>query len=86
MWFGYSWFWNLSDFIPTVSLGSPDQNQTQTCPDQFFPELKCPLGKPLTPPQKVAEAEWEYIREYEHAKVFVDLSNQSATKVVFSSC
>jgi hypothetical protein len=78
--FGYSWFWNLGDFIPT---GGP----LQTVPDAFFPELECPLGKPLGPPRAVGAAnEWAYAREYEHATVAADLSNHSATRVVWHDC
>ena len=49
-------------------------------------ELACSLGAPLGPPQKVAGSLWIYMREYEHAKIHADLSNHSATRVVFASC
>jgi hypothetical protein len=77
-------FWNLGDFIPTDSLGGAPGSQT--CPSIFFPELKCALGKPLGPPAKVPGSKWAYTRSYEHAAVHADLSNQTATRVAFTSC
>jgi hypothetical protein len=38
VWWGYSWFWGVGDYIPV----GPDHS----CPDAFFPQLACPLGKP----------------------------------------
>ena len=85
-WFGYSWFWNLGDFIPTAALGSGgDSFGKQTVPSQFFPELKCPLGQPLTPPTKVSGTQWRYTRKFEHATVHVDLADQSTTRLEFAS-
>jgi hypothetical protein len=77
--FGYSWFWNLGDFIP-------DGGADQTVPDGFFPELACPLGRPLGPPQPVAGTDWAYVREFENATVAADLSNHTATSVTWHNC
>jgi len=77
--FGYSWFWNLGDFIP-------DGGADQTVPDGFSPELACPLGRPLGPPQPVAGTEWAYVREFENATVAADLSNHTATSVTWHNC
>ena len=83
VWFGYSWFWNLGDFIPTSKLGGPSPTK-QTVPDHLFPELKCQIGKPLSPPQKVNGTSWAYTRAFEHATVHADLSNHTATRVEFA--
>lgn len=86
MWFGYSWFWNLGDFIPTATLGNPDEQVAQqSVPTNFFPELDCPIGKPLTPPTKVPGTSWQFTRLFEHAVVHADLANQSATRVTFTT-
>ena len=58
----------------------------RSVPDGFFPELKCPLGKPLGPPVAVPGSKWEYTRDFEHAAVVADLSRHAATKVVWHSC
>jgi len=78
MWLGYSWFWLLSDYIPF----GPDH----TTPDNFYPELKCPLGPPLGPPERVTPQGWQFVRQYQHATVKADLSNQHATHVVWHKC
>eukprot|EP00729_Bicosta_minor_P030551 gene30551-30234_t len=48
-------------------------------------ELDCPIGKPLTPPTKVPGTLWWFTRQFEHAVVHADLSNQSATRVTFTA-
>ena len=58
----------------------------ETVPDKFFPELKCPLGKPLGPPQLVPGTDWAYSRRFEYASVDADLSNHKATKVTWHNC
>jgi hypothetical protein len=78
-WF-YSWFWGFDDWVP----GLPDS----TFPKEFFPQTKCALGAPAGPPTKSsAPGTWIYTREYEHASVYVDLDNRTASKVIFKgSC
>ena len=78
MWWLYSWFWGFDSFVP----GQPDSD----VPTGFFPEAKCELGPPQGPPTRKAGT-WTYTREYEHASVFVDLTNRSACHVDFKgSC
>jgi hypothetical protein len=71
----YSWFWNWYDFVPG--------NTKSTCPVGFYPEAKCLLGAPLgTFKRGPADT---YTREFEHAAVFVDLANRTASKVSFAT-
>eukprot|EP01062_Namystynia_karyoxenos_P037789 TRINITY_DN27492_c0_g1_i4.p1 TRINITY_DN27492_c0_g1~~TRINITY_DN27492_c0_g1_i4.p1 ORF type:complete len:454 (+),score=138.46 TRINITY_DN27492_c0_g1_i4:95-1363(+) len=73
----YSWFWGWDDYVP----GAPDSS----VPPAFFPEAKCPLGAPAGPATRAAGT-WTYRREFEHASVFVDLGNRSASRVAFRGC
>eukprot|EP00937_MAST-01D_sp_MAST-1D-sp2_P001452 g1452.t1 len=78
MWWLYSWFWGFDSWVP----GQPDSD----VPEGFFPQSKCALGLPKAPPTRKAGA-WTYTREYEHASVFVDLTNRTACRVDFTgSC
>ena len=52
-------------------------------PDDFFPQAKCALGAPKGPPVRKLGS-WTYTREYEHASVFVDLTNRTACHVSFT--
>ena len=62
--------------------GQPDSD----VPAGFFPQAKCALGLPKGPPARKAGT-WTFTREYEHASVFVDLTNRSAGHVHFTgSC
>jgi len=79
-WLSYSWFWHLGDYAPF--------GEDHTCPDEFYPELKCPLGQPLGPPKEVSlnnKGGYRYSREYEHATVFVDLNDKDWTFVSWHS-
>jgi hypothetical protein len=73
----YSWFWDFDDYIPRL----PDS----TVPAVFFPETKCALGAPksdyVRTPGTVV-----YRREFEHASVYVDLANRTASRVDFAGC
>jgi hypothetical protein len=71
----YSWFWGFDDWIP----GQPDSS----IPKGFFPEAKCQLGAPKGKGARVAGT-WTYTREFEHATVFVDLANRTASNVKFT--
>jgi hypothetical protein len=78
MWWLYSWFWSFDSFVP----GQPDSD----VPKDFFPQAKCALGAPKGGPTRKAGT-WTYTREYEHASVFVDLTNRTACRVDFTgSC
>jgi hypothetical protein len=73
----YSWFWGWYDYIP----GKPQS----TVPVDFFPQLQCPLGAPITGPMRV-NGTWTYKREFEHASVLVDLTDRNASHVKFEQC
>lgn len=78
----YSWFWGWNDYVPAdipLAGGGPPS----TVPAGFYTEAKCPLGKPLGP---ATRSGLTYMRKFEHASVFADLSNRTASKVVFTSC
>ena len=75
MWWLYSWFWGFDSFVP----GQPDSD----VPTGFFPQAKCALGAPKGAPERKAGT-WTYAREYEHASVFVDLTNRTACRVDFT--
>lgn len=73
----YSWFWDFDDYIP----GLPDS----TVPDTFFPETKCALGPPKGDYVR-SPGTLVYTREFEHASVYVDLANRTASRVDFVGC
>jgi hypothetical protein len=75
MWWLYSWFWGFDSFVP----GQPDSD----VPQDFFPQAKCQLGAPAGPPVRKGDT-WTYTRAYEHASVFVDLTNRTACRVDFT--
>jgi hypothetical protein len=74
----YSWFWDFDDYIP----GLPDS----TVPDNFFPEAKCALGTPKGAYVRTPGPSAVYTREFEHASVYVDLANRTASRVEFVGC
>ena len=75
MWWLYSWFWGFDSWVP----GQPDSD----VPAGFFPQTKCALGNPKGAPVRI-DGTWTYTREYEHASVFVDLTNRTAGRVDFT--
>lgn len=77
MYWMYSWFWGFDDYVPN----QPDSS----VPTDFFPQAKCALGAPRGPPAR-APGTFTYTREYEHASVFVDLQNRTASRVDFKNC
>lgn len=72
-WWSYSWFWHMADLIPTV--------QDSTVPAEFYPQLQCQLGPPKGPVRKLYEHVYE--RQYEYARVHVDLTNRKASYVIW---
>ena len=75
MYWMYSWFWAFDSWVP---------NEVDSdVPSEFFPQAKCALGKPKGPPVRNA-ATSTYTRKYEHASVFVDLTNRTACTVTFT--
>lgn len=78
MYFSYSWFWEVGDYIPF--------GEDHSCPEEFYPMFQYPLGEPLGPPTEVEDGgEYEYTREYEHVNVYVDLKDRSACRVVWKN-
>jgi hypothetical protein len=71
----YSWFWGWDDWVPGESGSS--------VPNGFFAQAKCQLGAPKGKGARVAGT-WTYTREFEHATVFVDLMNRTASNVKFT--
>ena len=74
MWWLYSWFWGFNSWVPGAD---------SDVPANFFPQAKCALGAPKGGPVR-KKGTWTYTREYEHASVFVDLTNRTAGRVDFS--
>ena len=67
-------------------MPNPPGQPASDVPDDFYPQAKCALGSPKGPPTRKAGT-WTYTREYEHASVFVDLANRTASRVDFTgSC
>jgi hypothetical protein len=75
MYWMYSWFWAFDSWVPN--------EKDSDVPSEFFPQAKCALGKPKGPPVRNA-ATSTYTRKYEHASVFVDLTNRTACTVTFT--
>ena len=50
---------------------------------EWYPDLKKPLGKPLGPRVETSPYVWD--RQFEHASVHLDLNRPNASKVVFTS-
>ena len=73
----YSWFWRWYDYVPN--------NPASTVPPHFFPEAACAIGAPNGPYRRTPGT-WIYTREFEHASVYVDLTNRTACKVSFDNC
>mmetsp|Transcript_9360 Transcript_9360/g.28927 ORF Transcript_9360/g.28927 Transcript_9360/m.28927 type:complete len:193 (+) Transcript_9360:184-762(+) len=48
-------------------------------PDNWYPELAQPLGRPLTNRTKVGP--WAWARQFEHATVYVDLQDVVASRI-----
>ena len=71
----YSWFWGFDDWVP----GQVDSS----VPAGFFPQAKCQLGAPKGKATRKVGT-WTYTRQYEHASVFVDLNNRTASSVTFT--
>jgi len=76
----YSWFWSFGDYIPADVSADP----ASTVPAGFYPDAKCALGAPKGPAKKTGAATYE--RSFEHASVFVDLANRTASRVDFVGC
>jgi hypothetical protein len=55
-------------------------NTLDGVPLQRYPDLKRPLGKPLGAATKKGTV---YVREFEHASAFVDLSDRRKSKVTW---
>ena len=49
-------------------------------PAEWYPDLRRPIGKPLGAAAKTGTV---YVREFEHARAYVDLSDRSKSKVTW---
>jgi hypothetical protein len=74
----YSWFWGFYDYVPNEA--------ESTVPSAFFPQAQCALGPPKGPYTRTSPTAWLYERHFEHASVFVDLGNRTASRVDFIDC
>lgn len=74
----YAWFYNLEDgYIPCQ--GGSECGM----PAQWYPEFRRPIGAPKGPATTDAtRTVWR--REFEHARVYVDLTNRSASRIDWS--
>jgi len=73
-WFVYSWFWEMSDYIPF--------GPHHTCPDAFFPQYACPLGAPLGP---ATSAGGVFDRDFAHAHAHVDFNDRVKSGVTWKT-
>ena len=76
VWFSFAWFYTIADgYIPCkagVECGMPSE---------WYPEFTRPLG----PPKAAATRQGTvWTREFEHASVYVDLADRSASKVTWT--
>jgi hypothetical protein len=67
----YGWWYQLS----TGYVPCPDDPSSCACPDEWYPALKKPTGKPLGPRRRIAGTVWA--RDFEKVSVRVDLGNFS---------
>lgn len=69
----YSWWYQLNTgFVPC-----PDQPDSCSCPDDFYPDLERPTGAPLGPRKPVPNAGSGHVwtREFEKVTVTIDLGD-----------
>lgn len=78
VWFSYSWFYGIATGWTTC----PDTPETCTAPVGWYPQFKRPLGKPLGSAVRDGTV---YTRQFEHASVYVDLDNRTASRVTWKS-
>merc|ERR1711871_662693 len=73
----YGWWYQLS----TGYVPCPQAPTSCACPDDWYPALNRPTGKPLGPRQRVSGTLW--VREFEKVSVRVDLGNFSNVSLVW---
>ena len=76
-WFyGAVWYSTEDGYLPC-----PENLNRCPAPPEWYPDLEKPLGAPLGDRKLIAPYVWE--REFEHAKVHVDLNQCNNSKVTF---
>ncbi len=72
----------MPGFYSSNSGWAPCPNDTGGCmaPAEWYPDLRRPIGKPLGAATKKGTV---YVREFEHARAYVDLSDRSKSKVTW---
>jgi hypothetical protein len=60
----------------------PEKPDSCCTPDNFYPELKKPLGNPLEKRVKVGAYQWR--RKFEHATIFLDLEMPKNSSIIWS--
>lgn len=77
-WFSYAWFYS------TQSGWAPCPENPGAClaPDEWYPDLKRPIGRPLGPAVKAGAT---YTRRFEHATAFIDLTDRRKSRVTWDS-
>lgn len=73
----YGWWYQIS----TGYVPCPDDPSSCACPDEWYPALKKPTGKPLGPRRRIAGTVWA--RDFEKVSVRVDLGNFSEVSLVW---
>ena len=77
-WFSYAWFYG----VQTGWAPCPENPGACVAPDEWYPDLSKPIGKPLGPARKTGTM---YTRTFEHATAFIDLSDRRKSKVTWAS-
>jgi hypothetical protein len=77
-WFSYAWFYG----VQTGWAPCPDNPGACVAPDEWYPDLKKPIGKPLGLAEKVGST---YTRRFEHATAFIDVLDRRKSKVTWAS-
>ena len=67
----YGWWYQMS----TGNVPCPEDPSSCSCPDEWYPALQRPTGKPLSPRRRVGGTVWA--RDFEKVSVQVDLGNFS---------
>ena len=78
VWFSYAWFYEMNAGWVTC----PSAPDSCTAPDNWYPEFDRPLGNALGQAVRNGTV---YTREFEHASVYVDLKDRTASKITWKS-
>lgn len=67
----YGWWYQLA----TGYVPCPDDPTSCACPDEWYPNLARPTGKPLGPRRRVGASGHVWARDFEKLSVQVDLAD-----------